>query len=422
MDTIFAVSSGRPPAAIAIIRLSGPQAFASAEALAGTLPEPRRAGVRTLRDNNRLALDQALVLTFPGPRSATGEDVVEFHCHGGRAVVDAIERALDALPGMRRADAGEFTRRALTNGRIDLAQAEGLGDLLTAETEGQRRAAMAATEGVVSRAIVGWLDRLSILAAEVEAALDFADEDDVGDTNIDSIVRGIAGVAEDIRVTLDAPPVERLRDGVRVVLAGPPNSGKSTLLNRLAQRDAAIVTPISGTTRDRIDVSVVRDGVAYVLTDTAGLTDTDDIVERIGVERATAAIDQADILVWLGDDEPPRDAIWVHARADQPDRVMLPAHADLAIGLDNDRSLNDLWQALAIRLVDLLPAPDTLLFSRNQRRRCADAIVALTMDDQDLLIIAERLRRARKSLSAILGVDATEAMLTALFSRFCIGK
>ena len=284
MDTIFAVSSGRPPAAIAILRVSGPGAIAAATAMAGSLPPPRMGGVRLLRDTDGSALDRALVLVFPAPASATGEDVVELHCHGGRAVVTAIEHALAGFPGLRAAEPGEFTRRALTNGRIDLAQAEGLADLLNAETERQRIAAIGAVEGLIGRSVRGWLAGIALLAARVEATLDFADEDDVagqGDT-IDAVVGEMRALAALIDRAIDAPPVDRLRDGVRVVLAGPPNSGKSTLLNLLAEREAAIVTPIAGTTRDRIDVALQRGGVPYVVTDTAGLTATDDVVERIG--------------------------------------------------------------------------------------------------------------------------------------------
>jgi len=252
MKTIVAVSSGRPPAAIAVIRLSGGDALAAARTIAGTLPEPRQAKVRRLRDGDGATLDRALVLVFPGPQSATGEDLVEFHCHGGRAVVDAVERALLAHPGVRRAEPGEFTRRALIHGRIDLAEAQGLADLLTAETERQRIAAIGAAEGRISAAVRGWMDRLSGLAARIEAMLDFSDEDDVGEEDLNRVHQDIVALVDDMTIVVSAPPVERLRDGLRVVLAGPPNAGKSTLINLLCEREVAIVTPIAGTTRDRI--------------------------------------------------------------------------------------------------------------------------------------------------------------------------
>ncbi|WP_380788502.1 tRNA uridine-5-carboxymethylaminomethyl(34) synthesis GTPase MnmE [Sphingomonas sp. R86521] len=424
MDTIFATSSGRPPAAIAVIRISGPRAFAAAERLAGVLPEPRRASLRALREGDTL-LDRSLVLVFPGPATATGEDLVEFHCHGGRAVIAAVEAALTRIEGLRLAVAGEFTRRALANGRIDLAEAEGLADLLEAETEGQRRAALDATEGRVSLAIRGWMDRAAMLSARVEAMLDFADEDDVdSDAAAFAAIRaGATELAADIATVIDAPPVERLKDGLRVVIAGPPNSGKSTLLNLLGDRDAAIVSPISGTTRDRIDVPVTRRGIAYVLTDTAGLVGTDDPIEAIGVARAEDAIRLADIVLWLGDARPPRDdAIWVHARADVVGRENVPAGRAFAVAQADCGSGERVWGALHDRAIGMLPHDDALALKREQRLRCADAIAALRDPTNDPLILGEALRQARMALAAILGLDATGEMLDALFIRFCIGK
>jgi tRNA modification GTPase len=425
VTTIYAVSSGRPPAAIAVIRISGPAAFAAVEVLAGTLPDPRRTSLRALRSADGGLLDRALVLVFPGPDTATGEDLAELHCHGGRAVVDAVERALAVLPGLRPAVAGEFTRRALINGRIDLAEAEGLADLLSAETERQRLAALSAAEGQVSRCVSGWLDRLAMLSARVEAELDFADEDDVaGSSESLSLIGADAkALATDMMTVIDRPPVERLRDGIRVVLGGPPNSGKSTLINLLAGREVAIVSPVSGTTRDRIEAPVVRDGLPFVLTDTAGLTDrTDDAIEQIGVLRATAAIAAADILVWLGDEAPPRDAVWVHARADVAGREIMPVGPTVAVSIADPDSVADLWTAIATMAERLLPAVDSIALTREQISRCRMAAAALYVDIGDPLLFAEDLRTARGHLSAILGIDSTEHMLDALFSRFCIGK
>jgi tRNA modification GTPase len=425
VNTIFAVSSGRPPAAIAVVRVSGPQAFAAAKALAGPLPAPRHASLRGLRDAEGALLDRALVIVFPGPTTATGEDLVEFHCHGGRAVIAAVERALSAIPDLRPAEPGEFTRRALTNARIDLTEAEGLADLLEAETEGQRVAAMTAAEGRVSQAVRGWMDAVAMLSARIEAMLDFADEDDVASDNaaLDAIVAGGDMLAGEIEAVVEAPPVERLKDGLRVVIGGPPNSGKSTLLNLLGERDAAIVSPISGTTRDRIEVPVIRDGVAYVLTDTAGLIDTLDPIEAIGVTRAEGALAAADIVLWLADTAPPRaDAIWVHARADLPGRGILPSDRTLAVAQDDRISLDLLWSELHRRAVAMLPRSDGIALKQHQRRQCAQAVEALRSASSDPLIIAEHLRQARSIFAGVLGLDATGEMLDALFGRFCIGK
>lgn len=426
-DTIFAVSSGQPPAAIAVIRVSGPQAFAAAERLAGRLPKPRRAGLRRLRDAAGETLDSALVLSFPGPATATGEDLVELHCHGGRAVVAAVEGALAAQPGVRHAEPGEFTRRALTHGRIDLAEAEGLADLLEAQTERQRRAAIGAVEGQVSQALRGWMDRTATLSAAIEAMLDFAEEDDVPlDAAALAGIRGeMDGLAQAMLEVVDRPPVDRLHDGIRVVLAGPPNSGKSTLLNLLTEREAAIVSPIAGTTRDRIEASVLRGGIAYVLTDTAGLAeDTDDVIEAIGITRAQEAIDQADILLWLADTPPPReDALWLHSRADVPGREGLPAGRQLAVRRDDGASIAALWHAVAERAASLLPREDAVGFKRHQQDQCRLAAQALLAAPKaDALLMAEELRVARQALAGLLGVSATETMLDALFGRFCLGK
>jgi tRNA modification GTPase len=424
MDTIVALSSGRPPAAIAVIRVSGPEALAAAAALAGRLPLARRAGLRALRDEAGRLLDRALVLVFPGPDSATGEDLVELHCHGGRAVVAAVEAALAARPGLRRAEPGEFTRRALINGRIDLAEAEGLADLLEAETEGQRRAALMASEGQVSRAVRGWLDRTLALAAAVEASLEFAEEGDVAREAdlLDRARRDAAALREEIAATLAAPPVERLRDGLRVVIAGPPNSGKSTLLNLMVAREAAIVSPVSGTTRDRIEAPVQRGGAAFLLTDTAGLTEAADPVERIGVGRAQDAIFAADLLLWLGDAEPPRDdALWVHARADLPGRETLPPGRHAAIRQDRPGAIAQLWAEVERRAGLLLPTPDIVPLKARQRDACQVASTQLVLD-YDPIIAAEQLRTAASALGGVLGLNATEAMLDALFGRFCIGK
>lgn len=426
MDTIFAVSSGAPPAAIAILRVSGPAARDAVRRLAGTLPVARQAKLRALRDDGGHLIDRALILVFPGPDSATGEDLVELHVHGGRAIVRAVEAALAASPGLRRAEPGEFTRRALANGRIDLTEAEGLGDLLAAETEGQRRAALAVAEGAVRRLAEGWTDRLVALAAQVEAQLDFAEEDEVELSAPAAFVREALVLSEEIAAVLATPPVERLRDGLRVVIAGPPNSGKSTLLNALAGRDAAIVSPISGTTRDRIEAPVIRDGIAYVLTDTAGLLDrTDDPIERIGIARAEEAMRDADLVLWLGDEQPPSPSmIHVHARADILAREARPATAAVAISAVTGVGLGDLWTLLHRRAAALLPPTDAVAVNRRQRDLLADcaANIRAAAGQGDLILFAEDLRLAMRALDQLVGRSDVEAMLDALFTRFCLGK
>ncbi|WP_342249256.1 tRNA uridine-5-carboxymethylaminomethyl(34) synthesis GTPase MnmE [Sphingomonas sp. OTU376] len=427
MDTIYAVSSGAPPAAIAVLRVSGPQAFEVVQAFAGDLPKPRRAAVRALRDPaDGALLDRAIVLCFPGPNTATGEDLAEFHLHGGRAVVRAVEAALAARPGLRSAEPGEFTRRALIHGRIDLSEAEGLGDLLMAETEAQRRSAIRSAEGAVRRAVEGWTDRLLGLAARVEAELDHSDEDDVADAALLPVIRsGAASLAADIEAIADRPPVERLRDGIRVVLVGPPNAGKSSLLNAMAGRDAAIVSPISGTTRDRIEAPVVRGGIAWLLIDTAGLAALPgDEIEAIGIARAQAAQAEADILLWLGDETPPAHdhLLWLNPRADLPGRGA--SEGRLSLSSRTGEGMDALWQALARLAGDLLPPPDQMALNARQRELSQGAAAALRAIERenDLLLIAEHLRSAMRAFDAITGRAGVEAMLDALFGRFCIGK
>ncbi|WP_242414912.1 tRNA uridine-5-carboxymethylaminomethyl(34) synthesis GTPase MnmE [Sphingomonas panni] len=427
-DTIFAVSSGRPPAAIAVLRLSGAGAFDAATRLAGRLPPPRRAAVRALRDpvDNRL-LDRALVLVFAGPATATGEDLVELHLHGGRAVVASVERALASLPGLRAAEPGEFTRRALAHGRIDLTEAEGLGDLLSAETEAQRQMALANSDGRLRRAVAEWTATATRLSAVVEAVLDHADEDDVDDGN--DVLTGVRTQAGELARAIDAvlavPPVERLRDGIRVVLAGPPNAGKSTLLNALVGREAAIVSPVAGTTRDVIEIPVTREGVAWLFLDTAGLReDSDDPIERIGIDRATGSIAAADIVLWLGDDSPPAAgrAIALYPRSDVRDGAARGER--IAVSAATGAGIDAVWAALTREAASLLPKVDDLALNRRQAHHAAAAAAALgraAMQD-DPLLLAEELRYAVQAFAALTGMRATEAVLDDLFGRFCIGK
>jgi tRNA modification GTPase len=426
-DTIFALSSGQPPAGIAVIRISGTTAGAALTALAGALPPPRRATLRWLRDPaDGTALDRALILWFPGPATATGEDLAEVHLHGGRSVVAAVLAALGRVPGLRGARAGEFTRRAFENGRIDLAEAEGLADLLAAETEAQRRNALAMASGALSREVEQWRRELLAASARLEAILDFSDEDDVADDD-DGARAAALRIAGEIEQRLARPAAERLRDGVRVVLAGPPNAGKSTLLNALVGREAAITAPTAGTTRDLIEAPVAIGGTAYLLTDTAGLREGEGDIERIGVARARAALASADIILWLdsADACPDRDrSIIVHPRADLPGRETLPAGSDVAVSARSGVGLDELVSLLHKRAAALMPRESELALNRRQRELLAECAAALRMADRisDLLLIAEANRLARAALDRLTGRAGVEDMLDALFGAFCIGK
>ena len=388
-DTIFALSSGQPPAAVAVIRTSGPGALAAAGVLAGTLPPPRRAALRQVRDPaSGTVLDQVLILRFDGPASATGEDVVEYQCHGGRAVVQSILDALARQPGMRAAEPGEFTRRAFANGRIDLTEAEGLADLLEAETERQRRAALLRADG-------GALGRES------------------------------KALALELGQWLDRPRAEPLREGIRIVAAGPPNAGKSSLINALSQSERAIVTAVAGTTRDVIEVPLAIAGVPFILVDTAGLRDGGDAVERIGIERAQAEVARADILLWLG--EPAAapihpQLVQLHPRADEPGRGRVPDGL-LAVSSVTGSGLDGLIRLLVERAGAILPGDDMVALNQRQATEIAAASAALqSAGEGDLVIMADGLRRAREAIDRITGRAGIDDMLDALFGRFCLGK
>ena len=424
MDTIFALSSGAPPAGIAVIRVTGPAASTALEQLAGAIPAPRKATRAWLRNAAGEPLDDGLVLWFPGPRSVTGEDLAEFHLHGGRAVIAAVEAALSQVPGLRKAQAGEFTRRAFANGRIDLAEAEGLADLLSAETALQHRAAMAGAGGVISRAVDGWRERLLALSAQVEAALDFADEDDVSGLP-DGFAAALARLAGDLQAALAAPSAEPLREGFRVALAGPPNAGKSTLFNALLEDEAAITAEIAGTTRDVLVRSVAIGGVPFSLVDMAGLREQGgDAIEAIGIDRAHGEIARADLVLWLGQEgEGPPDAWEIAAQCDRADA---PAKSNprFRISAVTGEGLADLKRALVDHATNHLPAPGDLALNRRQRDLVAMACEALSGAEgqADPLILAEHLRQARLAFDALLGRTSTEDVLDALFGRFCIGK
>jgi tRNA modification GTPase len=417
-DTIYALSSGAPPAAVAVVRVSGPRAHAALEALAGKLPEPRVAKLARLRAHGEV-LDNALVLRFDGPASETGEDVVELQLHGGRSVVAAVLEALGRIEGLRLAAPGEFTRRAFEHGRIDFAQAEGLADLIEAETEAQRRAALALAGGALSRQVEAWQARLLALAARIEAMLDFSDE---GDVAPDDIGKPLSALAAELDAYLARPTAERLRDGVRVAIAGPPNAGKSTLLNALTGRDAAITSALPGTTRDAIEAPVAYEGLPFLLVDTAGLRDGADAIEGIGIDRARAQIEAADLVLWLGDPaERPERAVVLHAKADLGGAA---EGADCVVSAKTGQGMADLVRILIRHSVLMLRTPDAVAPNARQRAALAEAVAALQEagDAGDPLIAAESLRRARIALDRITGRAGVEDMLDALFGRFCIGK
>jgi tRNA modification GTPase len=423
--TIFALSSGAPPAGVGVIRVSGPAAGLALEALAGRIPAPRRASLAKLRDGAGALLDEALVLWFPGPATATGEDLAEFHCHGGRAVIAAVEGALASLRGVRRAEPGEFTRRAFANGRIDLAEAEGLADLLSAETELARAAALANAGGALSRQVEAWRDQVLGFAAEIEGVLDFSDEEDAAALP-ECFTWNIAEQAKALRGWLARPRSERLGEGFRVVLAGPPNAGKSTLFNALVESEAAITSPIAGTTRDVIERTVAIAGAPFTFVDTAGLREgaAADAIEAIGIARAEAAVLRADLVLWLGaEGEGPQGAWEIAAQADRAGFV--PKHAaHFTLSAATGAGLAALKAALVETARGALPKPGEAALNARQHARLSEAAEALEAAAGlgDPLLVAEELRRARLAFDRLIGRATTEDMLDALFGRFCIGK
>ncbi|MBN8980478.1 MAG: tRNA uridine-5-carboxymethylaminomethyl(34) synthesis GTPase MnmE [Rhizobiales bacterium] len=441
-QTIFALSSGRPPAAIAIVRISGSQARPALEKLCGKLPPPRTAHFATLRDSSGNAIDESVALFFPGPHSATGEDIAEFQIHGGRAVIAAVFDALGKIEGMRPAEPGEFTRRAFENGKLDLTEAEGLDDLIHADTDRQRRQALRQLKGLLGEKAENWRRQIIEASALVEAGIDFSDEGDVSAELIAPALKKISALKSEIEETLSlSAQSERLRDGLVVAIAGPPNAGKSTLLNRLARRDAAIVSPHAGTTRDAIEVHLDLDGYPVTLIDTAGIRETSDPVEQEGVRRARERVRTADLVVWLidaSDVVPPEidgdltgAPIWI-AR----NKIDLVRHDATQSKLrveefDISASRGDGIQELIARLVsfaqEFFAASENGIVSRARHRtllrETADSLGrAIAVVGQGDEILAENLRTAIHSLGRLTGRVDVEDILDVIFREFCIGK
>jgi tRNA modification GTPase len=449
-DTIFALSSGRPPAAIAVVRISGQRARAALEQLIGRVPQPRRASLARVRDPETGAIiDEGLALWFPAPNSETGEDMAELQVHGGRAVIAAVLAALAKLAGLRHAEAGEFTRRAFENGRMDLTAVEGLADLVAAETEAQRRQAYQHLKGLLGDRAETWRQRLIEALALVEAGIDFSDEEDVPKDMMARSLELIGPLAEEISKA-GAGQGERLREGLRVAIAGPPNAGKSTLFNRLARREAAIVSPFPGTTRDVLELHLDLGGYPVTVLDTAGIRETNDPVEREGVRRASEQAAGADLVLWV-----------VDASASEWQTLQLPAikvasesitwlvvnKIDLVAGEEQRRiesrfdrkeivnfvssktgaGLDELVNAIA-RHADGFFTPEPALVTRErQRAHLIETVLALqgaqrAAQDGREEIMAEQLRLATRALGKLLGRVDVEDVLDVIFRDFCIGK
>ncbi|UIJ71839.1 tRNA uridine-5-carboxymethylaminomethyl(34) synthesis GTPase MnmE [Aurantimonas sp. HBX-1] len=467
-DTIAALSSGALPSGIAVVRVSGPAARMAMTRIAGAVPPARQASLRRFRGPDGRLVDRGIAVFFEGPGSVTGEDLAEFHLHGGRAVVAAMLVALTALSGVRLAVPGEFTRRAFENGRIDLTEAEGLADLLAAETEGQRRMAVAQAGGALRAVYEDWMRRLTHARAMIEASFDFADEGDVSADVGKGVAPAIGQLADDMRAHLaGAARGEILREGYKVAIVGAPNAGKSSLLNALADREVAIVTDVPGTTRDVIEVTLDLGGIPVRFSDTAGIRDTSDLVEAIGVERARATMAKADLVLALVDPHQPDRALdpfvelathvkhpaaapaldgdrtspvgapqvlLVRTKIDVPSPDVSRApdsnsdfRFDFALSAHSGEGLGALVERIAALAADAAGDPDEAVPLRVRHSELVADALAIVEEYLDgpampAEVAAETLRRAGNRLGALTGQVGVEDLLDVIFSEFCIGK
>jgi len=438
-QTIFALSSGRPPSAIAIVRVSGPQAGPALTALGGKIPPARTATRVLLRDVDGQPLDDAVVLWFPGPASATGEDVAEFHVHGGRAVLASIFADLASLDNVRAAEPGEFTRRAFENGKLNLTEAEGLDDLIHADTDRQRRQALRQLKGLLGDRARDWRARIIEASALIEAGIDFSDEGDVPAELIVPALGKIRTLLEEIEKVLAAQgQSERLRDGLVVAIAGPPNVGKSTLMNQLARREVAIVSPHAGTTRDVIEVQLDLDGYPVTVIDTAGIRETDDPVEQEGVRRARARAAEADLVLWLADaanekvEHSGPTPVWrVRNKIDLDEASRPMADTAIRTGFWISAKSGDGVPELIAGLVGFAEgyfgATEVGLISRARQRQLLQETASSLHRSMDVAeegeeLAAEELRVAAHSLGRLLGRVDVEDILDVIFREFCVGK
>src|SRR5215217_4201392 len=438
-QTIFALSSGKPPSAISIVRLSGPQAGAMLGSLAGRMPTPRTATRAMLRDAHQQPIDDAVVLWFPAPASVTGEDVAELHVHGGRAVLAALLAALSAFADARAAEPGEFTRRAFENGKLDLTEAEGLDDLIHADTDRQRRQALRQLKGLLGDRARDWRARIIEASALIEAGIDFSDEADVPAELIAPALAKVKALLTEIEEVLAGQGrSERLRDGLVVAIAGPPNVGKSTLMNQLARREVAIVSPHAGTTRDVIEVQLDLDGYPVTVIDTAGIRETDDPVEQEGVRRARARAADADLVLWLADLSPvavEHDGtapVWmvrnkIDLEAASRPLADAPWQGVFQISASRGDGLPELIAALVGFAQNYFGGTEGGLIGRSRQRKLLQETAAslrrcVEVVGQGEELAAEELRVAAHSLGRLLGRVDVEDILDVIFREFCVGK